>query len=354
MIKRREFLRISGGTLGTVALAGIMAACGDDDDDGTAASPSAGSAPESPVSDTTAAATQTTTESVEPVTIRAAGSSAGMGALMSNALGAFASADGVTVEVQSMSPTDAELAVINGQMDMGLFGILSVVRARDAGHDLVMVAPSFGSHSSLFTAPGGAPASLGELAGARLGVLPRVSAQYTDLLQIAAEQDIDLENDFQLTLGDAQLQEGLFLQGELDAFCSFEPNATRLVTTGDAAELFQFSQEWERMFDSPMTSIGWTTTQGFVDAGNTAERIRAANAALVAELLGGAGTYEENAEFFGLEEDGAIDELASRFGALLIPEWTDDVVENLQFRLDRAAELGLIETAYDVEDLIDR
>lgn len=345
-MQRREFIRFGAAGFGAAATAKFLVACGGDDDE------SAGETTAAP--DTTSApATDAADESAELISIRAAGSAAGMGALMTGALGDFVSADNVTIEVSAMSPTDAELAVINNQMDLGLFGILSVVRARDAGHDLVMVAPSFGAHSSLFTNPDNAATSLADLVGAQLGVLPRVSAQYTDLLQIAAEQDIDLEESFNLTLGDAQLQEGLFLQGELDAFCTFEPNATRLEVDGSAREVFQFSREWERMFDAPMVSIGWTTTQSFVDAGNGAARLRDANRALVEELLADPRLYIENAELFNLDEAG-VEALAERFGALLIPEWDDATLENLQFRLDRAAELGLIETAYDVDDLIDR
>jgi ABC-type nitrate/sulfonate/bicarbonate transport system substrate-binding protein len=335
--------------LGGVAVAlapAALTACGDDADETAADEDDARSAARG-----SGESTQTTSPQLS---LTMAGSSSGTGAFLAQTMADVGESSGISIEVRVMSPTDAELAVINRQIDMGLFGILSVVNAHAADHDLVMVAPNFASHSSLFAGTDSEATSLADLRGARLGCLPRVSAQYTDLRQIAAEQDLDLESDFELSFGDAQLQEGLFRQGQLDAFCPFEPNATRLVTSGDAKEVFQFSKEWERMFDAPLLSIGWVASREWVEETGGAARIRETNAQMVRELTESADRFHASAELFGLPDADAVDELAERMNALMVPEWTDDVVENLQHRLDRAAELDLIPSRYDIEELIDR
>jgi ABC-type nitrate/sulfonate/bicarbonate transport system substrate-binding protein len=341
VVSRREFLTKAGLGIGVVAVGGLVAACGSDDGDGNGAN--AGNEPGG----------TTTSTVLERINLTSAGSSAGVGAFLTNELATVSAARDVVIEVKVMTPTDSELAVVNGQIDMGLFGLLSCARSHIAGHGLVMFEPVLGSHSSLMSGKDNKATKLADLKGARIGIQPRVTAQYTDLLQLAAAQGLDLEKDFKLTQGDQQLLEALYKRGEVDAFCLTEPATTRLINAGEAREVFQFSQEWERQFKAPLVSLGWAVRKEWATENAAAiKRLRDANEEMVKKLSAGTAPYTAQKAAFGITDDAGITLLANRMKPILISGWTDEAIKNLKTRFDNAFDLKLLEKKVAVEDVI--
>ncbi|MDA0799952.1 MAG: ABC transporter substrate-binding protein [Chloroflexi bacterium] len=271
--------------------------------------------------------------------------------MISGDLTNFLAPQGITVEKVAMSPTDAVLAVINGQADMANSPIQTIVQARAQGNDLKFIAPTFGGHVSLISRPDG-PTSLEELQGMRIGALARTSSSYSDLLLIAEEEGFDLETDFQLTFGNLTLLTGLLEQGELDAITSFEPNTTRFIYEGTAQEIFSYNAKWRELtgFSLPVASL--MVSQEWIDETGLLPFVQQASFENVDSLKNDFTRYSDEPELFGMSDDEALKLLFDRMSPLFQPEFTQEVIDGYNFYIEKAAAKGLIEGLADANDFL--
>lgn len=348
-VSRRNFL--ARGAVGAAAIAvggGVLTACGNDDDSGA----QAGSSTTRP---------ETSTTSKEPIVIRVTESTSGLSGFNSAIDRDFLKDLGAEVEGVSVSAADQAFAIQQGRVNVAPIGFMQMPLQLDQGIELIAHTAPTGSHSSVFVASDNSAASLTDMKGARLGLLPRSSAQFIDLRQVAALEGLDLEKDFSLTFGDAPTMEGLFKQGDLDAFATFEPNSSRLIVMQEAKELVGMNAVWREEYGVNLPAIvRASNAEWATENPEASELLREAEAARVEALGGSTELFELYAEeylFTGLPESVDrqlfLDTFIPRYRSMLLSDgWSDATIESMQARLDSALDLGILPKAFDAEQFV--
>ncbi len=232
---------------------------------------------------------------------------------------------GVELHAVPLTVADAERAVVQGRVPVGIFNPISAVRALAEGHALKLFAPFLLNHNFLLVRAESPYRRLEDLRGKPVGSLSKISGTYNTLAAILYAKGLgDPERYFQLRFGEAVPLITLMERGDLEAVALFEAHVSRLLATGRYRVLLEFNEEFRRMTAADNLFIALAAKPAWLEAnGTTARQIRAALAEAV-------GAFRQNPvgflerygrEIFGLETAAEIQLAARRLRGIYTARW---------------------------------
>lgn len=282
------------------------------------------------------------------------GSDVGIAALMVEALEQAGDELGVDVEFKPMAQKTAQIALTNGDIDMGFMSIVNLASAQEQGHDVVGVSPTWAANASLVVKEDAPYQDASDLEGQPVASLHRTVSVYSESYFVLGDMGIDMEKDYQLMLADSGgLLQGLLDTGEMEAITQYEPNTTRMMAAGGYRELFHTSQYWQDKGHPLTPSQNWAARSDWLEE-NDAELMQRVAARATEIASSEKAIYDANAEAVNLTAPEGTDLLFERFAPLLVLEYTDENLEYAQEELDRAEQLGLLQKSHDISDLVMR
>lgn len=232
---------------------------------------------------------------------------------------------GVEVNVVPLAVADAERAVVQGRVPVGIFNPISAVRAVAEGHRLKLFAPFLLNHNYLLVRAEAPYRRLEDLRGKPVGTLSKISGTYNTLAAILYARGLgDPEAYFQLRFGEAVPLIALMERGDLEAIAVFEAHVSRLLATGRYRVLLEFNEEFRRMTASDNLFIALAAKPEWLQANaTTARSLRRALADGVKAFQQEPARFLERygREIFGLEAAPEIQLAARRLPRLYTSRW---------------------------------
>lgn len=292
-------------------------------------------------------------EEDDPNTIVIGGSDVGIAALMIPALQQAGEENGLTIEYKPMAQSTAQVALINGDIEMGFMSFVNMAAAADQGTDVVGLAPTWAANTSLVVKKDSPYQTVEDLEGERVATLSRTISVYTESYAVLKDMGYDFEKDFEPFIVDSGgLLQGLLDKGEVEAITQYEPNTSRMLDSGNYREIFHTSTYWQDQGEvlSPSQNFAvradWLEDQDVELLKKVA--LRATQIAAEDRSL-----YDEVSEGVNISTESGLDLLFERFGSLLIVDgYTDKNLARAQTELDEAHESGLTKKDHDVNDFV--
>jgi NitT/TauT family transport system substrate-binding protein len=325
---RRHFLGLAGAGAGAAAL-GLLAGCGEGGSGSQGAS----------ASGTTA--------------IKAVGAASGSAGVMRQALKLAATQMKLAeVEIADMSQGTALLSMRNKSATCAMMSWVNLAQAKDQRVEAWAIAPAWASHASILVPTDSPYQSLADLKGKKMGSAQRTTGVYTETRAVLKAQGIDIEKDYKLQpMGDSTVMVALYKKGDFDAILDNEPIVSQLLAEGSSRELLQvgaYQAQHNAGRFSPVNSWGvrkeWLEQQ---DGKKMKELF--SRASVLAKTS--KEPYVLAAKSSGLDEK-STDLFFERFSKLVVPEFTQENLQDAQKLLDDAHGLGLVKTKFQVTDFV--
>jgi len=232
---------------------------------------------------------------------------------------------GVEVGIVPLTVADAERAVIQGRVPVGIFNPLSAVRATAEGQRLKLFAPFLLNHNFLLVRAEAPYRRLEDLRGKPVGTLSKISGTYNTFAAICYAKGLgDPERYFQLRFGEAVPLIALMERGDLEAIAVFEAHVSRLLASGRYRVLLEFNEEFRRMTASDNLFIALAAKPEWLSANpDTARALRRALAEAVETFRKNPLAYLERygPDIFGLREPHELQLAARRLPPLYTARW---------------------------------
>lgn len=280
------------------------------------------------------------------------GSDIGIAALMVEAIEQAGAELGIEVEYKPMAQKTAQIALTNGDIDMGFMSMVNLAAAQEQGHEVVGIAPTWAANSSMLVKEDAPYRSAQDLKGEPVASLHRTVSVFAESYFVLENMGIDMEKDYRLMLADSGgLLQGLLDTGEMKAITQYEPNTTRMLFEGKYREIFHTSGYWQDKGRALVPSQNWAARKDWLQD-NDADLIRrlASRATEIAKT--DASIYAASADAVNLPAPEGTDLLFERFAPLLLLGYTDENLAAAQEELDLAKRLGLIQGDHDVTTMV--
>ncbi|MFI9643433.1 ABC transporter substrate-binding protein [Micromonospora sp. NPDC051925] len=248
-------------------------------------------------------------------------------------------------------PGAGQEQLLTGVLDIYAFGPLGATEVNTSGHDVVIIGPSLWNHGRWIVPADSPYQSITDLKGKKVGVQPPSSDTYRAAALASAVNGIRFDRDFKLFTGQPIANLALYERGDLDAIIAIEPNATRLVGSGNR-QLASVDELWRKGTgdSSPLFLNGtavrrdWLaanreTAKAYVDFTLDAWQLIRKDPTLI-------GKYHAD---YGVpaDERKAIELLPERLAPVYADVWDDTVFANLEKQIDLAIEVGVLKKRAD-------
>lgn len=260
--------------------------------------------------------------------------------------------NGIQLETSEFAPDQAETALLTGQVDVGFFALLSAVNTRAEGQDLVFLRGLQANHGGLLVKADSPYESLEDLVGEKVATLNPVSGIYTSMQVLAAEIGLDWEQDFELLSAPPPGLVTLIETGEVEAILHFEPTVSSMTSGGDYRAIMIPNDVWREQTGGPLFMLGLATRQSWLDENpDVAARVVASFDEVLQSIADDPSIIEDyNDDWLNLEDD-VLEQYIQRMSGMFVSESNEEIQENVERILSRAAELGAIEEAPPFDEL---
>ncbi len=232
---------------------------------------------------------------------------------------------GVELGIVPLTVADAERAVIQGRVPVGIFNPISAVRAAAEGYPVKLFAPFLLNHNFLLVRTDAPYRRLEDLRGKPVGTLSKISGTYNTFAAICYAKGLgDPERYFQLRFGEAVPLIALMERGDLEAIAVFEAHVSRLLASGRYRVLLEFNEEFRRMTASDNLFIALAARPEWLSAnGDVARALRRVLAEAVDAFKKDPASYLDRygRDIFGLREPHEIQLAARRLPHLYTGRW---------------------------------
>ncbi len=233
--------------------------------------------------------------------------------------------NGVELGIVPLSVADAERAVIQGRVPVGIFNPISAARAAAEGYPLKLFAPMLLNHNYVVVRVEAPYRRLEDLRGRPVGSLSKISGTYNTLAAILLVKGLgDPERYFQMRFGEAVPLIALLERGDVDAIAVFEAHVSRLLASGRYRAVMDFNEEFRRLTAADNLFIALAAKAEWIAANaDVARRIRLALAEAVAAFRANPVGYLERygREVFGLDSPAEVQLAARRLAPLYTSRW---------------------------------
>lgn len=280
------------------------------------------------------------------------GSDAGIAALMIPAIQQAGKENGIQIEFKPMAQSTAQIALLNGDIDMGFMSFVNMASAADQGKKVVALAPTWAANTSMVVKSDSPFKTVEDLKGKRIATLHRTISVYAEAHAVLSDMGYDMEKDFTPFIVDSGgLLQGLLDKGEVDAITQYEPNTTRMLDAGGYREIFHTSKYWEAKGEALAPSQNWAARADWVEKQDLTllKKIakRATEIASTDRKL-----YDQQSKSVNITSKSGLDLLFERFGSLLIADYNVENLKVAQKQLDEAHDAGLTKKDHDINDFI--
>jgi NitT/TauT family transport system substrate-binding protein len=251
--------------------------------------------------------------------------------------------NGIELVPKTYSPSDAESALLTGQVDAGFFGYISWARSPDKVRKLTFLRPLQAEHGSLLVKADSPYQSMADLKGKKLVSLGPVSANYTDFQLLAAKVGMDWKKDFNVVAAPPPGLVAFLQKGEVQGSVVYEPTVSRLLSSGKYRSVLSANDQWQKLVGSPLNMLGVAASQRWVkDHKDTARRLAKTVAQALQILATDRAVYTEFAGILGVHSAKEIALTASRMSPIYVTGSASKEEAGIHDQLKLAKDLGII------------
>ncbi len=174
---------------------------------------------------------------------------------------------GIDLQWIGGDPGQAQMHLLSGAIDVGVFGATGLVDARARGGDVVIFGPALNNHGRWIVRADSPFHSPADLKGRRIASQPMTTETYRQASIAASLIGIDLAHDMKIVFGPPVANLALFERGDVDGVIELEPVATRMVGRG-AREIARVGAMWHDGTGGSQTPflVGLTAQRSWLDA----------------------------------------------------------------------------------------
>lgn len=266
--------------------------------------------------------------------------------------------EGLDLEyIAGTGPGDVQNKLLSGALDVSSFGPIGAAVSAGADADVVLFSPGLNNHVRWLVAENSFYRTPQDLRGKAIATPPNNSDAYRSAQLAAAVNGTDFEADHTIHQGAVLNGLALFERGDVEAIVTIEPNATRLVAQG-ARQIATVDELWRQGSgqSEPLVLNAQGALRSWVEenreAATAIDDLRREvhrhihdEPQLLAELHESYG--------IGADEPDAIALLPERLLDTYPLEWGETTFANFQAQLDKAVELGIIDSPPEQELFVD-
>ncbi|WDZ92769.1 ABC transporter substrate-binding protein [Nocardiopsis sp. HUAS JQ3] len=270
----------------------------------------------------------------------------------------FGLEEGLDLEyVAGTGPGDVQNKLLSGALDVSSFGPIGAAVSNAAGADVVLFGPGLNNHVRWLVAENSPYRTPADLRGKAVATPPNNSDAYRSTQLASAVNGIDFEAEYTIHQGAVLNGLALFERGDVEAIVTIEPNATRLVGRG-ARQIATVDDLWRQgsgqsaplVLNAQGALRSWVEENGALASGLVRMRQEVHQ-----RIHDEPGLLAELHEHYGIgaDETEAIALLPDRLVDTYPLEWGNASFDSFQAQLDRAVELGIIESPPEREVFVD-
>lgn len=185
--------------------------------------------------------------------------------------------------------------------------------------------------------------TLDELKGKKLGILPQITAAYTNMDLIAREKGWQLQSDFQLVIGGLEDQIKFLDNRDVDFAVVYEPRTSSLLAAGKIREITSMNELWQELTGERFIFNNIAAYDDWIAAHRKEAK------ALVATFLEAAKFVNENPsliekhkDLLDLQTPAAVALAEERIPGSFVTEWNQTIVDNVNALIKKAVDLGIL------------
>lgn len=259
----------------------------------------------------------------------------------------FDTKHGIDLVAKTYTPDQAETAVLTGQVNAGFFGYVSWAKSPQKMQHVDLLGPLQAEHGQLLVPPSSSAQSLSDLKGKKIASLGPVSGNYTDFALLAAKMGMNWAQDFNHVSAPPPALASFLEGGQVDASIVYEPNATKMTSTGQARKILSANDKWKSLTGSPLYMLAVAANADFVSAHKDQAKDVEATVADAVHILATDpsvfSTYKDTLKLSG-DQVGAVAKEMSAIYTDQTPAAAESAVES---QLKLAAQLHIIPSAPD-------
>jgi ABC-type nitrate/sulfonate/bicarbonate transport system substrate-binding protein len=280
----------------------------------------------------------------EPVKLKLASSSSSVGMITQVvARKGLAAKHDLALDVSIVDPDAAVKTVLLGQVDAGLFPVMTAADVDLKGQDIVLFGPLLYMHSYVLVWADSPYHSLADLKGKKIASMDSISGAYRGMQVLASWQGLDYERDFQLVTAPPPAVIAFLERKQVDAVVLHEPLISILLAEGKFRVIMSMNDEWRKKKNQDWLFLCVGAHRSWLD------KNRAVAQRLAATLLEASRSIRDEptlitaeAEFLALKTPQEIALAQQRMPAIFPTEWNKDVIASVVDSMEEAVRMKQI------------
>jgi len=262
---------------------------------------------------------------------------------------------GFSLRVLNMGVAEAETAVVQRRVPVGIFSPISAVRANAEGFPLRIFTPFFLNHNAIVVRADAPYRRLEDLRGRPVGTLPKISGTFNTFAALSILLGMgDPEKFFQLKFGEVPALIAFLERGDVEAITVFEAFTSRLLGTGRFRELLGMNSEFQRSTGAGNLLIGMGAFSSWLrEHRDDAARFRRmmAEATDYIRAKGEAVVRQYGREVFGLETEEQFRLAVKRLPRFYSNRWDEGFLASQARQMRPLLDAGLLPKGAVIRDV---
>jgi ABC-type nitrate/sulfonate/bicarbonate transport system substrate-binding protein len=291
----------------------------------------------------------------EPTKLKLASSSSSVGMITQVvAREGLAAKHDLALDVAIVNPDAAVKMVMLGQVDAGLFPVMTAADVNLKGQDIVLFGPLLYMHSYLLVWADAPYQSLADLKGKKIASMDSVSGAYRGMQVLASWQGMDYERDFQIVTAPPPAVIAFLERKQVEAVVLHEPLVSILLAEGKFRVIMSMNDEWRKRKSQDWLFLCVGAHKSWLDKNRTvAQRLAATLLEAARRIRDEPTLITAEAEFLALKSPQEIALAQQRMPAIFPTEWSKAVIASVVDSMAEAARMKQIEAMPSGEIVVD-
>jgi ABC-type nitrate/sulfonate/bicarbonate transport system substrate-binding protein len=291
----------------------------------------------------------------EPTKLKLASSSSSVGMITQVvARENLAAKHDLALDVSIVTPDAAAKMVLLGQVDAGLFPVMTAADVNLKGQDIVLFGPLLYMHSYVLVWADSPYQTLADLKGKKISSMDNVSGVYRGMQVLASWQGLDYEQDFQLVTAPPPAIIAFLERKQVDAIVIHEPLVSILLAEGKFRVIMSMNDEWRKKKNQDWLFLCVGAHKSWIDKNHAvAQRLAATLLEASRRIRDEPTLITAEAEFLALKTPEQIALAQQRMPAIFPTEWNKDVIASVVGSMEEAARMKQIEGMPTGEIVVD-
>lgn len=252
--------------------------------------------------------------------------------------------NGLKLDLKMFHPAKLANAVLYKAVDAGGFPVISAVRANLQGNRIRLFSGLLWANDSVLVPVNSDYKSIEDLKGKKLGIMSRVTGQYTSMAIVSKMRGIDIEKDFQLLIGAPPALVAFMKKKDVDAIMHFDPTVSKLILAKQVRELALVKDMWKKLTGGNLLLVGLAAYEDWIKTHpGTARRLVKTVADGIKYIKTKPKIFDEVREALGIESEEVANLLKKRQPQYYPDKWDMDIIKNVKFMLQKNVELGFLD-----------